>query len=248
MTDTDTTTLCAYPNHDTPTTAEYGNLCAWCWGRLHHDIADIPTLTTYLRTLGTPNAAARPLTTDPLHRGDPSENDPYPAAWHAADELHGDLASWALLILEEHPTNLTGPHIALTNGRTDTDPTTGQPYTSDPRPAPHLGDTDTLAGWITPHLEWVARQDWAGDMRAELGNTVATLKARWPVAETRVRPVNDIPCPRCDKLTLTYAPPVRYRAPFVVSCIDKACGRIFSEADWEEFVFHVARKSRKVSA
>ena len=235
--------LCGFPHHKDPVQAEYGNLCAWCWGRLHHDLADAPELTTHLRAIGQPHAAARPLTTDPIHRGDPAEQDPYPQSWHAADELHGDLASWALLILEEHPANLTGPTINLTAGRTDTDPTTGEPYTSDPRPTPHTGDTAELVDWMRPHLEWVAQQDWAIDMRAELGNTIATLKARWPTADNSTRPVRDVACPRCDGLTLTYAPPVRYRAPFVVSCINQDCGRIFSEDEWDAFVFHTVRKS-----
>lgn len=239
-----TPALCNYPHHKTPHTTEYGHLCAWCWGRLNHDLADTPDLTQYLRTLGTPNASARPLTTDPIHRGDPSENDPYPAPWHAADNLHADLASWAHLILEEHPQKLAGPHIPLTVGRTDTDtdPDTRQPYTSTPRPAPHLGNTAALVEWIATHLAWAVEQDWAVDMRTELGATVSTLKAKWPTAETQTRHVPDIPCPRCHRITLTYSPPVRYRAPFVVSCTNSDCNRIFSEDEWAEFVYLTTRR------
>ena len=242
MTITDTTpALCAYQHHTTPTTTTHGLLCDWCWQRINRDLADAPQLINHLRTIGQPGATTKPLTTDPAHHGDPAENDPYPQAWHAADELHGHLASWALLIAEER--NLTGPIVRLTHGRHDTDQATGEQYTSDPQPAPHLGDTGALIAWMLSHLAWAAEQEWATELRTEIGSTMATLKARWPQAETRTRPVADVPCPRCDTLTLTYSPPSWFKAPFVVACGNPKCGRIFTEDEWAELVFHVTRKS-----
>lgn len=241
--------LCAYPQHDTPREAEYGHLCAWCWQRLHADLIDAPQLVTHLRHIATPTAGARPLNHDP-RRGDPAEQDLLSGAVDAADEIHANLASWVLLILEEHPERLNGPDRAgwwITHGRDDIDPDTGEAYTSDPRPAGTRDPAATgrLVTWLLPHMPWVARQDWAVDMRAEVSTLIRTTMARWPTAETRVRPVPDVPCPRCDHIALTYTPPAAYRAPFKVACSNPECGRVFTEDEWAALVFHVARAEKR---
>lgn len=238
--------LCTYAHHDTPHTAEYGHLCAWCWQRLHADLIDAPTLIAHLRDVGEPNAARKPLTSDPSHHGDPSEGDPDPAAWQAADEVHANLASWALLIMEEHPGRLRGPKAGtwMSMGRDDVDRDTGEPYHSDAAPVGMKpgGDTAVMVRWLLPLLPWVSSREWAVEMRTEVASIVRTTMARWPVAETRTRNIPDVPCPRCDCLGLTYTPPALFKAPFIVACTNPMCGRVFMEDEWSRLVGLVARK------
>lgn len=222
-----------------PRPAEYGHLCPWCWQQLHADLIDAPALIDHLRDVAHPHASAKPLT-DHHTRTDPAEGNLLSAAIDAADELHAHIASWAQLILEEHPAGLTGPTRDgwwISHGRHDTDPETGEPYTSEPRT---VGIKDTtgratqrLVTWLLPHLDWASRQDWAGTMRTELRDTTATTRARWPQAERPHRHVRGVPCSRCDHLTLNYSPPAAYRHPFTVTCTNPDCGRVFTEAEWD---------------
>jgi hypothetical protein len=156
-------------------------------------------------------AATRPLS-EMEHGGDPAEGTVLSAAYIAADELESDLASWAHLVLEQHPARLRGP-----NAR------------------PWYGD---IPRWIAPQLAWCSRQEWAPAMRAELGATLATLRARWPTPEDaeRTRTIPGVPCPRCEQVSLEYSPPKWERMPFKVSCQNEDCARVFSEDEWERFV------------
>ena len=146
----------------------------------------------------------------------------------AADEVHVCLASWALLILEDHPNGaaMTGPdergawltrYGAVAGVR-----------------APEA--TTRLVAWLTPWLDWCAGQEWAGEMRREIGQLIATTSARWPTEDYRERPVPGVACPRCDALSLTYTPPRWATAPFVVACVNPECGRTFSEDEWTRLV------------
>ena len=248
MVDTQTAleALCAYPYHDKPREIAYGHFCSWCWQRLHADLIDAPTLVDYLRAVGNLNAAAKPLTSDPIYSGTPSEAEVDPGAWQAADEVHANLASWALLIIEEHPERLTGPNANtwMSVGRDDVDEVTGEPYHSDPKPLGQhgTGGTSALVKWLLPLLPWVSTRSWAIDMRIEVSAIVRTTMARWPVAETRTRNIPDVPCPRCDHLGLTYTPPSVHLAPFIVACSNPDCGRVFAEDEWSRLVALVARK------
>ena len=194
-----------------PRDAEHGNLCAWCWNRLTDAIGRIPSLVEHLRVIGEPHAQAAPLTDDRTSPADPAESTVMPAAWLDADELLGLVTSWAQLVIEEHPV---------------------QPMRG-PNSAPWHGD---VVAWIGPHLAWCAEQQWAAEMRRELGEYVTTLRHKWPTADDVEPPRTlDMPCPRCDMLALTYTPP-RYKGQaFRVECTDPDCARVYSEDEWDQY-------------
>ena len=73
-------------------------------------------------------------------------------------------------------------------------------------------------------------------MAREVPSTVATLLARYPEAE-RSRPIPDLPCPKCERLTLVYYPPPakRYRddpTEIVVQCAHHSCSVRIPESEW----------------
>lgn len=197
-----------------PRPAIEGVLCGWCWQRLQASVVEVPATVAHLREIARLDRApsAKPLSSDPRPPRRPDEGTVLPASWLAADELENDLVSWARLLLDEHPHGLTGPN-----------------------QAPWFGD---VAAWIAPHLAWCARQEWAPDMRRELGRAIATARARWPMPEDgeRDRQIPGVPCPRCDQVALEYSPPTWERMPFKVSCQNEDCARVFSEGEWERFV------------
>jgi len=85
-----------------PRDAETGLLCAWCFQRLQSDVATAPALIRHLRAMAQADAGAD--TTSDVHTGgDPAWGSILSAAIDAADEIHAMLASWAHLVLEEHP-------------------------------------------------------------------------------------------------------------------------------------------------
>jgi hypothetical protein len=193
-----------------PRAAEFGLLCGWCWQRLATDLAGIPSLVEHLREMGKPYAQTEPPGDGRSYR-DPAFLDAMPAPWLAADELESLVASWALVVLEEHPV---------------------QPMRG-PKAGPWHGD---VVAWLTPHLPWCAEQEWAAEMRRELARDTSTLRARWPMPEdVEPRKSVDVPCPRCDSRSLTYTPPRGGKHPFVVECGNPDCARVFSEDEWERF-------------
>lgn len=209
-----------------PRPAEHGHLCPWCWQRLNADITDLPALITHLRELAEPHAQAAPPS-DGRGSNDPAEGNILNAAITAADDLHAALSSWAHVIVEEHPAGIHGPDQR------------GAWLTSTGNVAglkPGSEATRRLVRWITPHLTWATEQDWAAEMRRELGNLIATTRARWPESDSRSRPIPDTPCSHCQRLTLTYTPPTEYRAAFVVSCTNPDCAHIFTEDQWDAHV------------
>jgi hypothetical protein len=207
-----------------PRPAEYGTLCAWCWQRLQSDVATAPAVVAHLREVGEPAAQAAPPSDTQAH-GDPSEGAILPAAWGAADELHADLASWALLILEQHPAAATfaGPNeVGAWHTRYGT--VVG---------VLHEEATTNLARWLIPLLPWCSEQEWAAEMRRELGSLTATTLARWPMQDTRTREVPGIRCVRCGEASLVYTPTAGYKLPFHVACTSPDCGRIYTEAEYD---------------
>lgn len=193
-----------------PRPAEHGTLCAWCWQRLNLDLESIPALLHHLREIAKPTAQAAPLNDGTSRHGDPAEATVLPAAWLEADELENNIAGWAHVTIDTHPNALRGPNAAPWHGN--------------------------VIAWLNIHLAWIATQDWCIEMRRELAAEPARLRARWPAPEDveRSRPV-DVPCPRCNQLTLTYTPPTVARQPFVVACANPDCARIFNEDEWERF-------------
>lgn len=206
----------------TPRPTFIGRLCAWCWQRLNADIAEIPTLVQHLHYMGYPYPKGWSPKDDITTSGDPAEMNALPAEWLAADELTRLLDSWIDFLMEQHPDRLLGPQ----------------------------GTGLHPAQWVTPWLEWVANQDWAHEMRAEISRDVSTFKARWPTADMieRERGIPDIRCPRCNQVSLTYTPPTEYKQPFKVGCSNPDCARVFSEDEWERLVALVARVDQGVPA
>lgn len=219
-----------------PRTANHGQLCAWCYRRLEDDITTIPDLVRHLRVIGAPHAQTAPPS-DGRNYHDPAEGNILPAAWTAADELHAMLASWALLILEEHPNgrHMVGPDEAGA-WHTRYGTTVG---------IAHIRATTALVRWLIPILEWCAGQSWAAEMRKEVSAAVSTAAARWPTATMTEpdRPVT-MPCPRCELMSLRYSPPSVERAPFRVACTNPDCARIWTEDEWEWLVTMVTKGER----
>lgn len=194
-----------------PRPADTGNLCAWCWQRLRDDLATYPALIAHLREHAKPHAQNRPLSADTYGGIDPAESTVLHDAWLYIDEIESTLTSWAHVIIDEHP---------------------AQPMRG-PNAAPWHGD---VVAWLTPHLEWAAGQEWAGEMARELRRDISTGRTRWPMPED-VEPARtvDAACPRCDQISLTYTPPREAATPFVVACSNPECARVFSEDEWDRF-------------
>jgi len=214
-----------------PRTANHGTLCDWCHGRLTTDLTSAPSIVHHLRELGRPYAAAAPPTDQRNYR-DPSEGTVRPSEWDAADELHAMLASWVRLTLEEHPNGatMTGP---------DAKGSTLTLYGAT------VGVTDAhatlrLVTWLLDRLEWVTAQEWAAEMRREVGETIATLVARWPIMETRSRQVRGVQCVRCSRESLVYTPTTYYRASPEIRCSHPECGRLYTEDEFDGTVGRLA--------
>jgi len=267
-----------------PRLAEFGNLCPFCWQRLNSDVIDAPGLVRHLREMAEPDAGRKPAG-DGRSMGDPAWGSILSAAIGAADEIHAQLASYAHLVLEEHPNGeqMAGPdehgvwrsqdcwHVVdgesvpkpstvagiknlvspLNNGAppnfvevvqmapvndSENKPILYVALVELPYLIPEIDPTARLVKWLLPLLPWCSEQEWAGEMRRELSELIATTKARWPMEDTKTRAILGTPCPRCDQLALWYTPPSRFKAPFVVACGNPECGRVFSEDEWERLV------------
>jgi hypothetical protein len=191
-----------------PRPAEHGTLCTTCTDRLTEAVTITPELLLHLHAIGQPHASSKALTDDLIHRGDPAESTVLPASWLDEDELDRLTRSWCLLVLDEHPVQgMRGP-----------------------------GKGDSAAGWLLPHLSWCVSREWAGEMRRELVSYVGVLERKWPGPDAvePPRPV-DVPCPRCDLMSLVYTPPRWKGQAFRVECTDVDCARVFSEDEWHRF-------------
>lgn len=218
-----------------PRRAVFGRLCRWCWQRLHADVVDAPGLVEHLRAMAEPDAGATPPSGARASRA-PSEGSVLSAAVDAADEVHAVLASWAQEIVDKHPAGLRGPsEVGWWRTRTTTavDRDTGEVYL---RRSQTFGARDTsatadLVRWLLPHLAWVSEQEWAGEMRSELGHLIGTTKARWPMEE-RSRPVLHATCRECGRASLVYYPPSYPGAQVQVACSHPECGQVYDERAW----------------
>jgi hypothetical protein len=196
-----------------PRPAAEGTLCDWCYQQLTRAVRDIPELVAHLTVvaIGATHASLNPLTDDVRAPGDPAESTVLHAATLDADELLSFLDSWAHVVMEEHP---------------------NQPMRG-PSASPWHGD---VSAWISPHLPWIAQQDWAFEMRRDLCDTIATIRHKHPTVDD-VEPIKhlDTPCPRCGLISLIYTPPRYATQAFRVECTDPDCTRVFSEDEWERF-------------
>jgi len=234
-----------------PRPASFGRLCSWCWQRLNADVVDSPGLVEHLRAEAEPDAAAAPPS-DTRGHSDPAEGSVLSAAIDAADELHACLASWAQEIVDKHPANLTGPSEAggwRSQTSTRVDHETGEVYLSESRvigfhdPAA----TAALVNWLLPHLAWASEQDWAGEMRNELGEMVGTTKARWPMEE-RSRPVLNATCSDCHRASLVLYPPAYFKAQLQVACSHHECGKVYDEREWGMLTRLIEHEHRMAAA
>ncbi len=218
-----------------PRPAEVGRLCQWCWQSLVGAVVDVPTVTAHLAYL------ARPALSSPSGKTDGGGGAPgprilYPPELDAADELVGALGVWVEEIVAEHPAHLLGPsQIGWRWSRPGVQVLHGEEVSPDPVPLGASQEAvEATQRWIMPHLRWVADQEWAGEMRAELSRMVATIRARWPWEE---RPhVVPMPCPSCGCFSLTYHPPSVEHAPQMVTCDSPECGRQWVDDTWTRLV------------
>lgn len=226
-----------------PRAAEYGRLCPWCWQRLNADVVDAPELVRHLRAMALPHAGRRGYDASTGH-GDPAETPILSAAIDTADEIHAMLASWAHLVLDEHPDGdqMRGPDetgtvrtetVAILDS--DIARTYGGPYLRrstiagirDP------GATERLVRWLLPQLRWCSSQAWAGEMRREISSAIHTALARWPVMDRRSRAIAGVRCVSCGNISLAYSPTAGPRLPFHVACTHPDCGRLYTEAEYD---------------
>lgn len=213
--------------------AEFGKLCSWCWQRLNGAVVDVPGTVHYLGQI-----AEAPLRSPRLGSGGgrvPASNSLYSDALDAADGLAACLGSWADLIVEEHPAGLTGPSVrgwkfterrvrAVDNELVIEEPT---------RVAASVEALQEMRSWMLDLLPWVSEQDFAPDMRLELGAALARIKARWP-SEDEDR-ISSVSCPKCGG-PLFYRPPTFKGQPVVVQCLDPECAAFWMGDDWYRFV------------
>lgn len=227
-----------------PRRAEFGLLCAWDWQRFNADVVDAPGLVQHLRTLSEVEAAAAPPSDGRAYR-DPAEGSILPATIGAADEIHALLAEYARRVVEDHPAHPRGPdETGVWRSLTTVHVNEYGPYLARSRVngIRQAEATGRLVKWLLPHLAWVATQDWVGEARGELGTLIRITSARWPVEEDpRGRHVTDIPCPRCDRISLHYTPPTTERPTMQVACTNPQCARVFTEDEWDRMRALIAR-------
>lgn len=182
-------------------------VCRWHRNRAEDAIALIPSLVAHLREIGKPYAQATPASDDTFSPGDPAERSALPAAWLAADEIEMNLAGWVHVTCEEV-----------------------QPITWPNRP-PWRGN---IVRWALDHLDTMLRQDYAGDMVAELTGIIETTRHRWPTADD-TQPVEKLapPCPRCDTKALIRRAPRYAGDPRRIECTDPDCGAIYTEDEYD---------------
>ncbi len=219
-----------------PRPAEFGHLCPWCWQRLNADIVDSPALARYLWALGRSGTKSPPSDTK-VSGGEPSERAVIHGAIDALDALHACLASWAHLILEEHPDgeHMSGPDERGTRYTLSTiRELDGETFVRPPEVAgvrdPEA--TSRLVRWLLPMLPWCSRQEWAAEMRREVASVVRTTMARYPVVEER-RAIPGVTCPACERVSLMMDPPTIERHTVQVACSRRGCGAVYSEDDFK---------------
>ena len=223
-----------------PRPAEFGLLCAWCWQRLNADVVDSPALARYLWAVAHSGEVTVPGVS--VEGSDPAERSMIHGALDAFDGLHACLASWAHLILEEHPDGdrMAGPDQRDTRVTAWSPPKVlesdelAEPYYVGPTVAGarHPDATSRLVKWLLPLLAWCSEQEWAGEMRREVADVVRTTAARYPVEE-RTRPIPGVTCPVCEKASLVFDPPTPERHSTQVNCSTRGCGVIYSEQDFK---------------
>lgn len=193
-----------------PRPAEVGQLCAWCHRQLTAHITEAPKLIIHLDEMGKPFAQSPTMEREGGTRQDPAEGDPYPAPWHDRDDIENMLTTWAKDICQARFGHES--------------PELRRSHHNEPPLTP-------LSEWMLNHLDWFTEHDQIIDMRAEFAHKISTSKARFPTLDRSKR--MDIPCPRCDLLTLVRTPPSFVGQPLIVSCDNPDCARVWDEESWD---------------
>jgi hypothetical protein len=242
-----------------PREAVDGLLCARCWGNLQRDVRTAPSIVDWIREHVIPSGQQALMQESTVKiRGPRTDSEGafyiglaspghsaegreplHASAVDDADELHAELASWALLILEQHPSALN-PRRPIGQRRNHAGEVVGIMPDSDA--------TTSVCKFLVTHLEWAAEQEWIGDMVTEIGKLVRTFLARYPQAE-RSRYLQDVRCPACERTSMTYTPPAWAGQDTLVQCDHHACGCIVPEKNFGLFMAMIAEdKKRELSA
>lgn len=213
-----------------PRETELGNVCGRCWSNLQRDVRTAPSIVDWIREHVEPSSQWG-------ERVNSKEIDaPAPLGINAvddADELHAQLASWALFVMEQLGLNPPAPR----RQRRGHDGTVVGLL-------PDSDATTSIARFLATHLEWCVGQDWAGAMVQEVGSTVRTLLARYPHAE-RARHLPDARCPVCERSSMVYHPPAWVGSDVLVQCDHNDCGCIIPEDRYGLFMAMVAEDRKR---
>ncbi|GAB2457662.1 hypothetical protein [Xylanimonas ulmi] len=188
-----------------PRPADVGNLCQWCFNELGRDIATIGERLPWLDTLATTALDASAAPPDEI-------------VTRAGDPAEGTVLHPAALAADEARSILVFyvRVVADERGLRDVD-------AHDP------------AAWLAPHLDWLAGQEFAHDLRAELAHLAgAVSRFHGPGDVEPARPLDE-PCPRCDQIALWVTPPRWGGQEERVECTNPDCARVFSEGEWARF-------------
>lgn len=208
-----------------PRTADAGQLCQLCEGRITRALLDAPHLVGWLRANVAPGAA----TDAPRVAG--TREAPAPLSLAAVDDIDAVYATLANGIVRYcRAARLSGPR--LSGARTVADATTGAGWRVGGIRAetPDAEAVGQLAAWLLDHLRGVMDQPWAPTWHDEVTTAVRTAGKRWPREEpARKLP---IPCPSCDRVMLFMHPPVAAGHPTTVTCHAADCARVLTEGDY----------------
>lgn len=220
-----------------PRPASFGVLCAWCWQQLKGSVVDVPAAVAHL--VGVAHSPLRSGSGVASSGEAPTSASLWSPALDAADELVAALGSWADLIVSEHPADLRGPsQIGWRWTRRSAEVVAGEVVVRDEqRLGASQGAVDHLVRWMLPHMEWVSDQGWAGEMRLELAQMLATIWARWPQQERSRWSIT--PCPSCSG-PLAYDPPSEFGTSGMTRCVSEECGLSWTEDRWAKLAQTVA--------
>lgn len=164
-------TACVAPHYrdpDRPRQATVGLLCAGHHASLTKHLAELPALLTDVEdALPRGSNGAGPKVTGTREPALPFTE----AVSDALRAAHGLMASWCLLVLEEHPDGLHSP----------------------------ANDLRAISRFLLTHLDWCAAQPWIDDLLREARENTSALRSVLTLSRTRRVPLG--PCERplaCD--------------------------------------------------
>lgn len=216
-------------------------VCERCAARIRHALAASPGIVGHLRDHLEPTTRLP----DDMPHAKGKKAPPAPLNINAksdADDLHADLASWALLVMEER--HVTGPDWAGSDIRPASKRATPDGLVYEDARVVGVDDwqaTVRVVRFLFTHLDWILTQEWAGAFCPEITDKVRTLRFRYP---TEQRPVYiPYPCPGCGCRTLRRYPPEWAGAPVTIKCDMVNCEHVIAE-DGFSWLAHVVEKEK----